>query len=51
MCTENIGSARGDWVEVVQQVQLKKGYNDVMLLSQTVGLQVIKNYPIYLVKF
>ena len=39
------GSAKGDWVEVVQQVQLKQGYNELMLLSQTVGLQVLnKSY-------
>lgn len=42
-----IGSARGDWVKVVQQVQLKQGYNDVMLLSETVGLQ---NYGAFLEK-
>ncbi|GJY32787.1 D-galactoside/L-rhamnose binding SUEL lectin domain-containing protein [Tanacetum coccineum] len=42
-----IGSAKGDWVEVVQQVQLKQGYNELMLLSQTVGLQ---NYGAFLEK-
>ncbi|PWA35777.1 D-galactoside/L-rhamnose binding SUEL lectin domain-containing protein [Artemisia annua] len=42
-----IGSAKGDWVEVVQQVQLEQGYNDLMLLSQTVGLQ---NYGAFLEK-
>nr|XP_043627198.1 beta-galactosidase 9-like [Erigeron canadensis] len=34
-----IGSANGYWIKVAQVVQLKKGYNDLMLLSQTVGLQ------------
>lgn len=38
---ENKGSARGDWVKVVQKVQFKQGYNDLVLLSETVGLQVI----------
>ncbi|KAI3706213.1 hypothetical protein L6452_23807 [Arctium lappa] len=42
-----IGSARGDWIKVVQQVQFKQGYNDVMLLSETVGLQ---NYGAFLEK-
>lgn len=42
-----IGSARGDWVKVVQKVELKQGYNDVMLLSETVGLQ---NYGAFLEK-
>ncbi|KAI3791098.1 hypothetical protein L2E82_04702 [Cichorium intybus] len=44
---ELIGSARGDWVKVVQKVQFKQGYNDVMLLSETVGLQ---NYGAFLEK-
>lgn len=30
----------GHWVKVVQPVQFQKGYNDLVLLSQTVGLQV-----------
>lgn len=30
----------GRWVKVVQPVQFQPGYNDLMLLSQTVGLQV-----------
>ncbi|XP_076922347.1 beta-galactosidase 9-like [Bidens hawaiensis] len=42
-----IGSAKGDWVEVVQQVQLKQGYNDLMLISETVGLQ---NYGAFIEK-
>ncbi|KAF5820230.1 putative beta-galactosidase [Helianthus annuus] len=42
-----IGSERGHWVKVVQDVELKQGYNDVMLLSQTVGLQ---NYGAFLEK-
>ncbi|KAM7486074.1 hypothetical protein LguiA_002083 [Lonicera macranthoides] len=35
------GSAKGHWTKVVQPVQLVQGYNDVVLVSQTVGLQVI----------
>ena len=35
------GSARGKWVTVTQPIDLKEGYNDILLLSQTVGLQVI----------
>lgn len=46
MCIEIKGSAKGDWVEVVQQVQLKQGYNDLMLFSETVGLQVTKTCTI-----
>ncbi|KAK9072448.1 hypothetical protein SSX86_008882 [Deinandra increscens subsp. villosa] len=42
-----IGSSRGKWVKVVQKVELQQGYNDVMLLSQTVGLQ---NYGAFLEK-
>ncbi|XP_052620638.1 beta-galactosidase 9 [Lactuca sativa] len=42
-----IGSARGDWVKVVQKVQFKQGYNDLVLLSETVGLQ---NYGAFLEK-
>ncbi|XP_024986389.1 beta-galactosidase 9 isoform X2 [Cynara cardunculus var. scolymus] len=42
-----IGSAWGDWIKVAQQVQFKQGYNDVMLLSETVGLQ---NYGAFLEK-
>ncbi|KAL4643890.1 hypothetical protein ACB092_02G123900 [Castanea dentata] len=34
-----IGSVIGHWVKVVQPVQFIKGYNDLLLLSQTVGLQ------------
>lgn len=30
----------GHWVKVVQPVQFQKGYNELVLLSQTVGLQV-----------
>ncbi|KAK9287776.1 hypothetical protein L1049_016216 [Liquidambar formosana] len=33
------GSAVGRWVKVVQPVQFLQGYNDLVLLSQTVGLQ------------
>ncbi|EYU31481.1 hypothetical protein MIMGU_mgv1a001399mg [Erythranthe guttata] len=39
------GSAKGKWVKVSQPVKLIKGYNDVTLLSQTVGLQ---NYGAFL---
>lgn len=34
------GSVIGHWVKVVQPIQLLQGYNDLVLLSQTVGLQV-----------
>jgi len=34
------GSGVGRWVRVVQPVQFLEGYNDVALLSLTVGLQV-----------
>ncbi|XP_071726484.1 beta-galactosidase 9 [Rutidosis leptorrhynchoides] len=44
---ELIGSAQGDWVQVVRQVQFKQGYNDLLLLSETVGLQ---NYGAFLEK-
>ncbi|KAL6342791.1 hypothetical protein AAG906_016626 [Vitis piasezkii] len=33
------GSVIGHWVKVVQPIQLLQGYNDLVLLSQTVGLQ------------
>ncbi|CAI9117606.1 OLC1v1019017C1 [Oldenlandia corymbosa var. corymbosa] len=33
------GSAKGHWVKVVQPINLSQGYNDVVLLSETVGLQ------------
>ncbi|CAL5416749.1 unnamed protein product [Camellia sinensis] len=35
-----IGSAAGHWVRVDQPVQLKQGYNDLVLLSETIGLQI-----------
>lgn len=41
------GSAKGHWIKVVQPVQLMQGYNDVVLLSQTVGLQ---NYGAFIEK-
>ncbi|KAH6832659.1 beta galactosidase 9 [Perilla frutescens var. hirtella] len=41
------GSARGKWIKVTQPVNLKEGYNDILLLSQTVGLQ---NYGAFLEK-
>lgn len=41
------GSGVGRWVEVTQPVKLLEGYNDVALLSQTVGLQ---NYGAFLEK-
>ncbi|KAG4179790.1 hypothetical protein ERO13_A10G126700v2 [Gossypium hirsutum] len=37
---ELMGSVSGHWVKVVQPVQFQQGYSDLMLLSQTVGLQV-----------
>ncbi|KAH7835225.1 hypothetical protein Vadar_024108 [Vaccinium darrowii] len=33
------GSKIGSWVKVEQPIQLKRGYNDLVLLSVTVGLQ------------
>ncbi|GMP77971.1 hypothetical protein CsSME_00034069 [Camellia sinensis var. sinensis] len=42
-----IGSAAGHWVRVDQPVQLKQGYNDLVLLSETIGLQ---NYGAFLEK-
>uniref|UniRef100_F6GWD3 beta-galactosidase n=1 Tax=Vitis vinifera TaxID=29760 RepID=F6GWD3_VITVI len=42
-----IGSVIGHWVKVVQPIQLLQGYNDLVLLSQTVGLQ---NYGAFLEK-
>ncbi|CAL5413857.1 unnamed protein product [Camellia sinensis] len=41
-----IGAA-GHWVKVDQPVQLKQGYNDLVLLSETIGLQ---NYGAFLEK-
>ncbi|KAK4483336.1 hypothetical protein RD792_010522 [Penstemon davidsonii] len=41
------GSAKGKWIKVVQPVDLVQGYNDISLLSQTVGLQ---NYGAFLEK-
>ncbi|KAL2506415.1 Beta-galactosidase 9 [Abeliophyllum distichum] len=41
------GGAKGKWIKVVQPVNLKQGYNDITLLSQTVGLQ---NYGAFLEK-
>lgn len=35
------GSAQGKWVRVVQPVYLTQGYNDVILVTETVGLQVL----------
>lgn len=34
------GSVIGHWVKVEQPVKFLKGYNDLVLLTQTVGLQV-----------
>uniref|UniRef100_A0A6M2ELT5 Beta-galactosidase n=1 Tax=Populus davidiana TaxID=266767 RepID=A0A6M2ELT5_9ROSI len=39
------GSVVGHWVKAVQPVQFHKGYNELVLLSQTVGLQ---NYGAFL---
>ncbi|WOH16242.1 hypothetical protein DCAR_0935792 [Daucus carota subsp. sativus] len=41
------GSAKGDWIKVVHPIQLVQGYNDIVLLSETVGLQ---NYGAFLEK-
>ncbi|KAM7489077.1 hypothetical protein LguiB_026561 [Lonicera macranthoides] len=40
-------SAKGHWTKVVQTVQLVQGFNDVVLVSQTVGLQ---NYGAFMEK-
>ncbi|KAK8506257.1 hypothetical protein V6N13_100309 [Hibiscus sabdariffa] len=42
-----IGSITGHWVKVMQPIQFQQGYNDLILLSQTVGLQ---NYGAFLEK-
>ncbi|KAJ1426068.1 Glycoside hydrolase, family 35 [Sesbania bispinosa] len=42
-----IGNVVGHWVKVVQPLQFLPGYNDLILLSQTVGLQ---NYGAFLEK-
>ncbi|PSS35673.1 Beta-galactosidase [Actinidia chinensis var. chinensis] len=34
-----IGSVFGHWVKVDQPLQLMQGYNDIVLLSETIGLQ------------
>ncbi|XP_040997071.1 beta-galactosidase 9 isoform X3 [Juglans microcarpa x Juglans regia] len=41
------GSVIGHWVKVVQPVRFLQGYNDLVLLSETVGLQ---NYGAFLEK-
>ncbi|KAL8158433.1 beta-galactosidase 9 [Apium graveolens] len=41
------GSAKGQWIKVVHPIQLVQGYNDIVLLSETVGLQ---NYGAFLEK-
>ncbi|KAM7271815.1 hypothetical protein ACFE04_031029 [Oxalis oulophora] len=33
------GSVDGHWIKVIQPVQFKQGYNDLVLLSETVGFQ------------
>ncbi|KAF7837008.1 beta-galactosidase 9 [Senna tora] len=42
-----IGNATGRWVKVAQTAQFLPGYNDLLLLTQTVGLQ---NYGAFLEK-
>ncbi|OIW19190.1 hypothetical protein TanjilG_04933 [Lupinus angustifolius] len=44
---ELIGNVVGKWVKVIQPVQFLPGYNELILLSQTVGLQ---NYGAFLEK-
>lgn len=34
------GNIVGDWIKVVQTLKFLPGYNDLTLLTQTVGLQV-----------
>ncbi|XP_019180392.1 PREDICTED: beta-galactosidase 9-like [Ipomoea nil] len=41
------GCTKGDWEKVVQPLKFVQGYNDIVLLSQTVGLQ---NYGAFLEK-
>lgn len=41
MTLRSEGSAKGKWIKVVEPVHLSQGYNDIALLSETVGLQVI----------
>lgn len=40
MSVASEGSVKGKWIKVVQPVKLVQGYNDILLLSETVGLQV-----------
>ncbi|QCD83343.1 beta-galactosidase [Vigna unguiculata] len=42
-----IGNAVGQWIKVVQSLQFLPGYNDLTLLTQTVGLQ---NYGAFIEK-
>ncbi|KAL9325195.1 hypothetical protein ACSQ67_005840 [Phaseolus vulgaris] len=42
-----IGNAVGHWIKVVQSLQFLPGYNDLTLLTQTVGLQ---NYGAFIEK-
>ncbi|KAM7486073.1 hypothetical protein LguiA_002082 [Lonicera macranthoides] len=45
--TAKVQLAKGHWTKVVQPVQLVQGFNDVVLVSQTVGLQ---NYGAFMEK-
>lgn len=52
MSFQSEGSVIGHWVEVVQPVEFQSGYNDLILLSQTVGLQVkLDNFLCYLILY
>ncbi|KAK4356829.1 hypothetical protein RND71_022439 [Anisodus tanguticus] len=44
------GSVKGKWIKVVQPVKLVQGYNDILLLSETVGLQALKLHPLLISK-
>lgn len=41
MSYESEGSKVGRWVKMVQPINLLQGKNELVLLSETVGLQVI----------
>lgn len=43
---ESKGSVIGHWVKAVQPVHFVQGNNDLLLLTQTVGLQVKLYFPI-----
>lgn len=42
----SVGNVVGHWVKVVQTLQFLPGYNDLILLSEAVGLQVKFLHPL-----